>query len=176
MTAPALGDIKLFTPEGAPTSLRETSNGRPTVVQLVRYFGCLPCQEYAVALDRARASWPDVDVVIVGGSADYQAQYLRDELGVTAPLLLDPDQELRDAVGASRLLVGRMLSPKGARSYMSALRGGYAFQRPTRDALRSPGVAVLDADLDVKWTYVGKRLGDYPDLDLVARKAGALVA
>jgi hypothetical protein len=175
MTTPALGDLKLFTPEGAVTTLRETSNGRPLVVQLVRYFGCLPCQEYAVALDRARANWPDVDVVIVGGSADYQAQYLRDEIGVTAPLLLDPDQELRDAVGASRLLVGRMLSPKGARSYVSALRNGYGFQRPTKDALRSPGVAILDGELNLTWTFVGKRLGDYPELDLVARKAGAPV-
>lgn len=81
-------------------------------------------------------------------------------------MLLDPDAEFRDAVGAGRNLgVTNMLNPKGAAAYVGALRKGFGVQKPTQDAKRSPGVVVLDRGGVVRWRYIGERLGDYPAVD-----------
>jgi len=169
MTAPATvpSDLTLADPEGRPVRLAKVLAGnRLTVVQLARYFGCLPCQEWCVDLDRQA---PDlaasgIGAAIVGGSADYQAQWLRDEKGVSIPLLLDPDHLLREAVGAARPLGLRLLNPRGAAAYAGSLRHGYRPQAITRDTVRSPGVVILGPDGSVRWQHVGKRIGDYPPL------------
>jgi hypothetical protein len=50
-------DLTLTTPDGAPARLADRLAGNQfTVVQLVRYFGCLPCQEWLIELDRGRGS------------------------------------------------------------------------------------------------------------------------
>ncbi len=46
-------DLQLADPEGRPVTFGEALIADLTVVQLVRYFGCLPCQEWLVELDRA---------------------------------------------------------------------------------------------------------------------------
>ena len=52
-----------------------------------------------------------VSVAAVGGSADYQARWLRDEQGVGVPLFLDPDHQFRSAVGLDKRLGLRLLDP-----------------------------------------------------------------
>ena len=166
-------DLALLTPEGESTTLSALLDHRLTVVQLVRYFGCLPCQEWLTALDDAasRLAEHDIAVAAIGGSADYQAQWLRDERGVTMPLLLDPSQGFRDAVGAAKPLGVRMLNPKGAAAYARSMRNGFHPQKITRDTVRSPGVVILDRYGNVCWQHVGTRIGDYPDVDLVEKTA-----
>jgi len=44
------------------------------------------------------------------------------------------------------------------------LSHGYRPQRITKDTVRTPGVVILDAQLTIRWRYVGRRLGDYPEL------------
>jgi len=171
-------DLRLADPEGGPVRLGDALAADLTVVQLVRYFGCLPCQEWLVELDR---SLPSLDAgprtvggMAIGGSADYQAQWLRDERGVALPLLLDPEHQVRDVVGAAKPLGWRMMNPKGAAAYARSLRHGYRPQGITRDTVRSPGVLVLDRDGCVRWTHVGTRIGDYPPLDTVRAALAAL--
>lgn len=163
----SLADIPLLTPDGEPTSLA-AFEGVPLVIQLVRYFGCLPCQAYLRELDERAGELADAGVraVAVGGSADYQARWLRDT-GVAMPLLLDPDQRLRDAVGFGSLSGRQLMAPRGLRKYAEAVLSGIRPQRLTRDMMRSPGVAILDARQDLRWTYEGTALGDYPSLDEV---------
>ncbi|MDP3892989.1 redoxin domain-containing protein [Nocardioides sp.] len=164
-------DLLLADPDGAPVRLGDALVTDLTVVQLVRYFGCLPCQEWLVELDRSVPSLDagpgTVGAMAIGGSADYQAQWLRDERGVTLPLLLDPEQRVRDVVGAAKPLGWQMMNPKGAAAYARSLRNGFRPQGITRDTVRSPGVLVLDRDGGVRWAYVGTRIGDYPSLDAV---------
>lgn len=169
-------DLALLTPEGETTTLSTSLTHRFTVVQLVRYFGCLPCQEWLIALDGAapRLAAHDIGVTAIGGSADYQAQWLRDERGVTMPLYLDPNQGFRDAVGAGKPLGLRMLNPRGAAAYARSLRNGFRPQKITRDTVKSPGVVILDQVGNVRWQYIGKRIGDYPTLQHVERAATTL--
>ena len=166
-------DLVLLTPEGEPTTLSAVLDHRLTVVQLVRYFGCLPCQEWLTALDDAapRLAEHDIGVAAIGGSADYQAQWLRDERGVAVPLLLDPGQGFRDAVGAGKSLGMGLLNPKGAAAYARSMRNGFRPQKITRDTVRSPGVVILDRRGNVCWQHIGTRVGDYPPVPVVERTA-----
>ncbi len=162
-------DLVLHRPDGSSVTLGELLTAPLTVVQLVRYFGCLPCQDWLIQLDRAAPAWAPrgVGAIAVGGSADYQAQWLASEQGVRIPLLLDPEHRLREGVGAAELLGAKLLDPRGAAAYVRSLRTGLRPQRITRDTTRSPGVVVLDRDGVVRWQYVGRRIGDYPPLDEV---------
>lgn len=166
-------ELSLLTPDGAPTPLSSVLDQRLVIVQLVRYFGCLPCQEWLVDLDRAapRLAGHDVAAAAVGGSADYQAQWLRDERGVSMPLLLDPEQRFRDAVGAAKPLGGRLLNPRGAAAYARTLRHGFRPQKITRDAVQAPGVVILDRLGNVCWQHIGTRIGDYPPIETVEAAA-----
>lgn len=156
-------DLQLADPEGRPVTFGEALTADLTVVQLVRYFGCLPCQEWLVDLDRAV---PDLSAggMAIGGSANYQAQWLRDERGVTLPLLLDPTHSVREAVGAQKPIGLGLLAPQGAAAYARSLRKGYRPQKITRDTIRTPGVMIVDRAGDARWSYVGTRIGDYPSL------------
>ncbi len=170
-------DLTLTDPEGGSVRLGDLlSANRFTVIQLVRYFGCLPCQEWCVELDVQAAGLADSDlgVAAVGGSADYQAQWLRDEKGVSMPLLLDTDHQFREAVGAAAPLGVRMLNPRGAAAYVGSLRRGYRPQAITRDTVRSPGVVILDGSGLIRWQHIGKRIGDYPPVEQVLAAAATL--
>jgi len=162
-----LGDLLLSDPDGDQVAFAGFA-GPLLVVQLVRYFGCLPCQEWLVSLDAAAAELAQFGArpLAVGGSADFQARYLHEERGVTMPLLLDDAQQLRDAVGIGNLGF-RLLDPRGFSSYGRALAHGYRPQRVTHDTIRAPGVVILDRHLTVRWRFEGRRIGDYPPLSLV---------
>lgn len=111
------------------------------VVQLVRYFGCLPCQEWLIDLDRHAGPLAELGAaaIAVGGSADYQARWLQQKRHVCMPLLLDPHHQLRDAVGFGTL-GARLLDPRGLSSYIHTLSSGLRPQRVTRDTVQAPGV------------------------------------
>jgi peroxiredoxin len=171
-----LDDISLTTPEGTPTTLSAFASPL-LVIQLVRYFGCLPCQEWLVGLDdlTEELSALGAQPLAIGGSADYQARWLRDEKGVQMPVLLDPEQRFREAVGVGRL-GARLLDPRGMPSYVRAMRHGYRPQAITKDTVQAPGVVVLDAERRVVWKHVGQRIGDYPALSSVLDAVGRVAA
>ena len=170
------GGLTVFDPEGRPTVLPVPVPGRYLVVQLVRYFGCLPCQEWLVGLDKLRAELDvlGADAAAVGGSADYQAAWLRDERGVTMVLFVDPLHVFRHAVEMERPLGWRLANPRGVAAYVRSLRHGYAPQKVTKDTVRSPGVVIIDSDRLVVWRHEGTRIGDYPEHSAVLAALGQL--
>lgn len=111
----------------------------------------------------------DVGARVIGVAAReaHQAQKLLDE-GIPFDLLLDPDEYVRKAVGASeRISPLRLLSPSGARAYSKALRQARFFNVTMSEATQRPGAVILDAQLNVTWSHIGDRLGDYPDIEVV---------
>ena len=157
--------IALTDPDGNPTTLGEFA-ADPLVVVLVRYFGCLPCQEFVRDLDVQLNRLPGgSQVIAVGGSADHQARWLRDTKGVQMPLLLDPDQEVRAVAGVGDLSALQMARVGGAANYVKSLVRGFRPQVPTADATKAPGIVVFDSDFNVTWVHHGEMLGDYPTVD-----------
>jgi len=168
-----LDEVLLRDPDGGATTLA-ASAGDLLVFQLVRYFGCLPCQQWLVKLDRAAPQLHALGArpLAIGGSADYQAQWLHNGRDVTMPLLLDPGQRVRDALQLSPIGV-RLLDPRGLASYGRALRAGFRPQRITRDTVQAPGVVIVDTHGEVCWQHIGRRIGDYPPLaDVIAAVRG----
>lgn len=167
-------DIPLFTAGGAETTLGALLQQPVTIVQLVRYYGCLPCQEWAVeasGLQKELAA-EGIGVVAVAGGADYQAAYLRDERGVTIPLLLDPAQQVREAVGAMKSIGLGIVDPRSGLAYLKSMARGYRQKDlPPKDSMRSPGVVVLDASGKVLWQHIGTYVGDYPAVAEAVAKA-----
>lgn len=106
--------------------------GRLLVVQLVRYFGCLPCQDWLMQLD-----------------------------GVQIPLFLDTDHQFRNAVGLDKRLRLKLPDPRGGAAYTRSLRGGLQPQHHSRHRSGSR-VVILDRHHNVCWQCQGKRIGDCP--------------
>ncbi len=107
-------------------------------------------------------------VVGVGEREDFQAKKLLED-GMPFDLLLDPTGQVRDVLGSSkRLPAWRLMDPRGLVSYAKSIRSaGRFFDVTMSQATQHPGVAVLDAQLNVTWNHVGERLGHYPDVDTV---------
>ncbi|MEA2024739.1 MAG: hypothetical protein U9N79_10695 [Actinomycetota bacterium] len=172
----AIEQIGLTDPDGNSTPLGEFG-ADPLVVILVRYFGCLPCQEFVRDLDGELDRFPTgTRVIAVGGSAVYQARWLRDTKGVRMPLLLDPDQAVRAVAGVGDLTARQMSSLGGASSYVKSLVHGFRPQVPTSDATKAPGIVIFDSDFNVTWVHHGEMLGDYPTVDDLIEQVGSLTA
>jgi len=174
MTPPAssgtTASIALADAYGEPTTMG-AFHADPLVVILVRYFGCLPCQDFVREVDRSIDRFPEGSrVIAVGGSADYQARWLHETKGIDMPLLLDPEQRVRAVAGVGDLTARQMSSLSGAGNYVKSLFRGFRPQVPTADATKAPGVVVFAPDFSIRWVHRGEALGDYPPVDaLIAR-------
>jgi len=127
----------------------------------------MPCQEFLAQLRDQHDSLIELgaSVIAVGGAADYQAQHLQDG-GIPFPLLLDPDGDLRAALGIdSKLSKREMMSWTSVKNYVSVMgrrRQGRVSRSHAEDR---PALVILDHQLRMVWSHVGKALGDYPTID-----------
>jgi len=113
----------------------------------------------------------DVHLLGVATREDYQAQKLMDD-GLGVELLLDPDDQIRRLLGSEqRFEWWRLLHPLGAASYLRAARQARRFDPIWAEATQRPGILLLDASLEVRWSKMGTRLGDYPTANEVIKAA-----
>lgn len=160
---------------GRPVAL-DSLVTRPTIVPLVRYYGCMPCQAFLRQLARLQPELDDLGVGVlgVGGAADFQARHLMDT-GVGFPLLLDADHNLYAALDVNRIRWWKLLSLFTWCKYFRAAR--HARQgRITGHVLQAPGLVILDPGLTVRFLYRGQTLGDYPPIAEVVAEARRLAA
>jgi peroxiredoxin len=170
-----LVDIPLIDPDGSSTTLGEFA-AEPLVVILMRYFGCLPCQEYVSDAQDVLGRMPEgSEVVAIAGSAAYQARWLRDTKDVHLPLLLDPEGRVRAVADLGNLGTTGWVTPKSWKNYLGSMQRGFRPQVPTSDALKAPGIIIFDRDFSVLWVHRGETLGDYPPIDDLVSKVQELV-
>lgn len=168
-----IDDIELARVDGSPVRLSELLEG-PTIVPIVRYYGCMPCRDYLLALEELRdeAAAAGVGIIGVGRAADYQARHLMGT-AVGYELVLDPDQKLYDALSLHRFPWWMMLHPKTWRNYLRAFRRARQGSI-TNHPLQSSGVVVLDKNRRILALHRGRTLGDYPPardmLDIAAAR------
>ena len=117
-----LDDLELTRADGTPVRLGDVVR-RPTIIPIVRYYGCMPCRDFLIALEelRDRAQESGIGLVGVGRAADYQASHLM-ETSVGYELLLDPDQRLYEALSLRRFPWWRMFDPRTWRNDVRSLR------------------------------------------------------
>lgn len=175
MTETSLADIEVRTADGEPVRIGDLVE-RPTILVVPRYYGCLPCRGYlkdvARRYEEVEAAGAGALGVSVG--ADFQARWLRDEQGVTFPLLVDPERAVYDALDLPRKW-WVSLNPKGWWNYARAIVKGNR-QGRIIEPNQLPGLAVLDANAGVVSVHRGKALGDYPKLDAVLDEVRSLTS
>ena len=172
-----LSTLELWTRDDERIQLGEVLRDRPTLLVAVRYYGCLPCQHYLVEVEQHRGALADrgVQVVAVGVAADFQADHLAREHAIGFPLLLDPEQQLYQALEIPRLRWPDLLRPSIWRIYVPLFLRRHVTRRvtgprqgrPTGDPVQLPGLAIIDADGRIAYLHRGRRLGDYPPIEEV---------
>lgn len=157
-----LEDIDLVRADGTPVRLSEVVRG-PTIVPIVRYYGCMPCRNFLLALEEQRqgADRDDISMVGVGKAAGYQAEWLMSSGGIGYELLVDPDENIYRALELGHFPWWKMLAPTTIRNYLRALRRARQ-GRITNHPLQAPGVVALDENLRLTYVHRGATLGDYP--------------
>jgi hypothetical protein len=163
-----LSTIELRDPDGATVRLGDIID-RPTVIDLVRYYGCAPCRKMLNDLsgEYGRITQRGGDVIGVGPRAAYQATALRRDGAVPFELLLDPDHHLARAIELGRQSLLRFIfDVKAWRRWLRAAR-------TTRQGLITggwwevPAIVVVDSSCRVSWVHRGTSIGDYPPLSSV---------
>ncbi len=168
-----IADQRIRRDDGSEVKLSEVIAG-PTIIPIVRYYGCLPCRDFLFGLESARSGL-DADslrIVGVGKAADYQATYLMQN-GIGYELLLDPEEHLYHALQLRRFGWWMMLDPRMWWRYLRSLRSSRQ-GKITNHPLQSPGVVILDEALTVIYLHRGESIGDYPPVDEVIRAARKL--
>ena len=177
MPAIDLGDLVLETPAGEAVALRDLID-RPTVIDLVRYYGCAPCvaqlRTLAAEHDRIRASGGAV--LGIGPAAAYQARLLAGD-DIPFPLLLDPGRLVAQRLGLGRLSWARFLfDPRGwGRWVLAWFRRGRQ-GRITAGHRELPAIAIADVTGRVVWLHRGRFIGDYPRLAVILRALDSTLA
>lgn len=165
-----LSDLELTRVDGSSVMLGELVQG-PTIVPVVRYYGCMPCRDFLIAMEELRdeAGALGVGIVGVGRAADYQAEHLMAD-SVGYELVLDPKEELYEALALRRFPWWRMLHPRTWSNYLRSLRRARQ-GRITNHPLQSPGVVVLGPGLRILAVHRGETIGDYPPPGTVLQQA-----
>jgi hypothetical protein len=162
--------------DGSKVKLSEIIDG-PTIVPIVRYYGCMPCRDFLLALEelRGQAEASGIAVLGVGKAADYQAEWMMADGGIGYTLLVDPDEEIYSALELGHFPWWRLLDPRGGRNYVRSLRRARQ-GAITNHALQAPGVIAVDETLRLLLVHRGQTIGDYPPAPEVLSAVTAMVA
>lgn len=161
-----LSGTVLVDPDGNPARLGDVVD-RPTVIDLVRYYGCAPCLQQLKTLtghyERIRKSGGDV--LGIGPRAAYQARHLVERGRVPFRLLLDPEHSVARGVGLGRQSFLRWIF--GFRAWWRWLK---AFFRSGQGMVTGgwwelPAILVVDAECRLHWAHLGGSMGDYPPIE-----------
>ncbi len=115
---------------------------------------------------RAELAALDVDVLVVGTAAAWQAKALMDA-GMPFPCVVDPDHNLYRALGLRRLRPHEWFRPELWRNYALAWRRGARQGKVTGDVRQLPGVVIVTPDRRVRWLHRARTIGDYPPVATV---------
>lgn len=160
-----LSAVAVTDPEGREFRLGDLVD-RPTIIDLVRYYGCAPCRHQLAQLATV---YPSITsrggaVLGIGPRAAYQARLLSTRRRIPFGLYLDPDHGAARAIGLGRQSLLRFVFD--LRAWWRWLKG---FVRVGQGAITGgwwevPAIVVVDAQCRVQWLYLGDSIGDYPPL------------
>lgn len=105
-------DIEISTPDGGVTTLAAFA-GRPVVVNMWATW-CGPCVAEMPVFDTVAAATDSVDIIGVNvGDTATEALEFAEGLGVTYPILTDPDGRLSTALGVNGLPATAFIAADG---------------------------------------------------------------
>ena len=163
-----MGAVRL--PVDSP--LRALAGRAPTLVVLLRHFGCTFCREAIADVARSRDAIRDAGAAVAfvhGASAAEAAPWFRDAALSDALVISDPTRDHYRAFGLGRTGAQALIDPTvWARGAVCALSHG--FGRQPFDFMRQlPGVFVVQGD-QVLAAYRHTSPADRPDYVALVRR------
>jgi len=117
-----------------------------------------------------------VELIGIGTRDHHIAQHLMETRFPAIDLLLDPEDRLRQALGAAdRLPVSKWLNPKWALQYAKSLRQAKDITFLWSEVNQRPGMLLLNERQQVVWGAMGETSSDYPTADEVMSAVRAQV-
>jgi len=175
----ALAAAKCLDLEGRPVRLRDAFGTKPTVLALVRQFGCLFCHELVSELvaDADRIRDAGGHVVIVGPGSVEQAKKFAKYRGLPregVELFADPERTSFEGAQLPRSWVLTFLNPGAWDAYGRAKDKGWKIGGAHGDVAQLGGVFVVRPPAELTFEHRSKFAGDHPSVDeLVAQVARA---
>ena len=151
--------------------------GRPTLVVLLRSFGCTFCREAIADVAAARPAIHDAgaNIALVHGASPFEASRWFASYGLDDVMIIsDPDLAHYRAFGLSQVPVTSLVHPKAwARGAVCALSHGFGGQ--TFEMMKQlPGVFLVQQDR-VLAEYRHRSPADRPDYVALVRSLDAAV-
>ena len=164
--------LKLELPADSP--LRGLA-GRPTLVVLLRSFGCTFCREAMADIAAVRHDIQDAgaNIAFVHGASSIEAAPWFNKYGLDDVMIVsDPDRAHYQAFGLGQSSTAALLSPAvWARGAMCALSHGFGMQ--SSEMLRQlPGVFIVQGDR-ILAEYRHRSNADRPDYLALVRSAAS---
>lgn len=182
--AAALAAARCVDLDGKSVRLRETFGGRPTVVALVRQFGCLFCHEIVAELVAASESIERAGghLVIVGSGSLAQANRFAQHKGIPRPgvtLLTDPERASYEAAQLTRSWIATFLHPSAWEAYGRARGEGHKITGAFGDTPQLGGIFVVRPPATLVFEHRSRFAGDHPTVDQIVdsvRRARTITA
>jgi hypothetical protein len=114
--------------------------------------------------ERAHIRERGAELVFVGNGSRPHARAFREDLGIAAPVYVDPERRAYAALGMKRGL-GPLAALATARNSVRALRAGFRQTGVRGDAWQLGGVLVVRPGGKVAYRYLSAAAGDHPPVD-----------
>lgn len=157
-----LGHVEVLDVWGKPVFFRELWKDGPTVLVLVRHFGCLYCHEHADAIVHAAPAIEALGgrLVLLGhGNPVHAGEFMR-RIGLTGRLYTDPARIIYRALGMHHGML-RVYNVESARHFRRASLAGYRNASVRGDRWQLGGTVVIAPDGSVAYRYASEVAGDH---------------
>jgi peroxiredoxin len=111
--------------------------------------------------DIAKIHAAGAEFVVIGSGTPQQAGWFAEDVGLTTPVLTDPDLQLYRALQTRRGLAG-VLHPRVILRAIQAFRRGFRQRGIQGDATQLGGLFVIGKTGEVVYAHRSRFAGDYP--------------
>jgi peroxiredoxin len=151
---------------GRPHTFETLWQERPTLIALVRHFGCPFCHEQVSELIQLLPKLAElsIDFAVLGNGNPHHAADFARRLNLQAPIYTDPARLVYDGLGAR----GGVRSTIGLESIgrgIDAFRKGFRQRAVQGDRWQQGGVFVINPDGSTRFEYKSRFAGDHPSVE-----------
>jgi hypothetical protein len=157
-----LGQVEVLDIWGKPVFFRDLWKDQPTVLVLVRHFGCLYCHEHADTVVHAEAAIHAEGgrlVLLGNGNPTHAGEFMR-RVGLSDRVYTDPARILYRALGMRHGMM-RVYNLEVARNFRRATLAGYRNFGVRGDRWQLGGTVVIESTGNVAYRFVSELAGDH---------------
>lgn len=160
-----LGSVEVLDIWGKPVFFRELWKAKPTVLVLVRHFGCLYCHEHAntVVHSQDAIGAEGGQLVLLGhGNPTHAGEFMR-RIGLAERVYTDPARIIYRALGMKHGML-RVYNLESSRHLRRATLAGYRNSGIRGDRWQLGGTVLIEPSGQVAYRFASEVAGDHGSL------------